>query len=102
MITMVGCLPGCCARAASGHAAAPPSSVMKSRRLHCPVPPMLPTGRIARLRMAGDCCIHLTLAERDERDHADRFFSKEVAQKQATPLPRQDLLTARNRFRPNF
>jgi hypothetical protein len=26
------------------------------------------------------------------------IFSKEVAQKQATPLPRQDLLTARNRF----
>ena len=32
---MVGNLPGCCARAASGHAAAaPPSSVMNSRRLH--------------------------------------------------------------------
>ena len=31
---MVGSLPGCCARAASGeHAAAPPSSVMNSRRL---------------------------------------------------------------------
>jgi len=29
-ITGIGC---CCARAASGHAAAPPSSVMKSRRL---------------------------------------------------------------------
>ena len=28
----------------------------------------------------------------------DKFFSKEVAQKQATPSPRQDLLTARNRF----
>src|SRR5262245_30223567 len=28
--------------------------------------------------------------------------SKEVAQKQATLLPRRDLLTARNRFRPNF
>jgi hypothetical protein len=25
-------MPGCCARAASGHAAAPPSNVMKSRR----------------------------------------------------------------------
>ena len=32
---MVGSLPGCCARAASGHAAAaPPSSVMNSRRSH--------------------------------------------------------------------
>jgi len=31
---IVGSLPACCARAASGHAAAaPPSSVMKSRRL---------------------------------------------------------------------
>src|SRR5262249_5003329 len=28
--------------------------------------------------------------------------SKEVAQKQATPFPRQDLLTARNRFTPSF
>ena len=33
---------------------------------------------------------------------ADKFFSKEVTQKQATPFPRQYLLTARNRFRPNF
>ena len=29
---MVGTLPVCCARAASGHAAAPPTSVTKSRR----------------------------------------------------------------------
>jgi hypothetical protein len=27
-----------------------------------------------------------------------KIFSKQVAQKQATPFPRQDLLTARNRF----
>jgi hypothetical protein len=27
-----------------------------------------------------------------------KISSKEVAQKQATPFPRQDLLTARNRF----
>jgi hypothetical protein len=27
-------IAGCCARAASGHAAAPPSSVMKSRRFN--------------------------------------------------------------------
>jgi hypothetical protein len=31
-----------------------------------------------------------------------KIFSKEVTQKQATPFPRQDLLTARNRFTPNF
>jgi hypothetical protein len=30
---MVGTLPACCARAASGHASVPPSSVMNSRRL---------------------------------------------------------------------
>jgi len=29
-------IAGCCARAASGHAAAPPSSVMNSRRLMSP------------------------------------------------------------------
>jgi hypothetical protein len=29
-------IAGCCARAASGHAAAPPSSVTKSRRLKLP------------------------------------------------------------------
>ena len=38
--------PDCCARAASGHAAAPPSSVIKSRRLrssmHLPLGPELP------------------------------------------------------------
>jgi hypothetical protein len=27
-----------------------------------------------------------------------KISSKEVAQKQATPFPRQDLITARNRF----
>jgi hypothetical protein len=30
---MVGSFPACCARAANGQAAAPPSSVMNSRRL---------------------------------------------------------------------
>src|SRR5262245_42899860 len=48
---------------------------------HLPMPPVLPTERIA------------------DRDHAPpKIFSKEVAQKQAIPFPRQDLLTARNRF----
>ena len=31
-----------------------------------------------------------------------KIVSKEVAQKQATGFPRQDLLTARNLFTPNF
>src|SRR5437764_8394215 len=34
---MIG-IAGCCARAASGHVAAPPSSVMNSRRLICSPP----------------------------------------------------------------
>jgi len=45
---------------------------------HCPMPPVLPTERIAITPL--------------------KIFSKEVTQKQATPFPRQDLLTARNRF----
>src|SRR5262249_23240385 len=45
---MVGSFPTCCARATSGHAAAaPPSSVMKSRRLRLDtglsLPPAIPT-----------------------------------------------------------
>ena len=31
-----------------------------------------------------------------------KIFSKEVAQKQATPLPRQNPLSTRNRFTANF
>src|SRR5262245_3035244 len=38
---MRGIFPGCCACAASGHAAAPPSSVMKSRRFTCRMSPVL-------------------------------------------------------------
>jgi len=59
------------------------------------MPPVLPTERIAHLGTA-DCCpsswdgmIAIT---------PPKIFSKEVAQKHATPFPRQDLLTARNRF----
>ena len=33
---------------------------------------------------------------------ADKFFSKEVTQKQAIPFPRQDLLTARKSFLNKF
>src|SRR5262249_54003460 len=39
---MVGGLPACCARAASGQAAAPPSSVMKSRRFMSSIGDFLP------------------------------------------------------------
>src|SRR6516162_5332708 len=41
-------------------------------------------------------------AERDDRDLPPKIFSKEVAQKQATPFPRQDLLTARKSFLNKF
>src|SRR5215813_10184117 len=63
--------------------------------------PMLRTERIAHLGTA-DCCIHPP--ERNEMIAITppKIFSKEVAQKQATPFPRQDLLTARNRFTPHF
>src|SRR5262245_53433410 len=42
-----GSLLSCCARAASGHAAAPPKTVMNSRRF-MPVFPVLPTEGIAQ------------------------------------------------------
>src|SRR5262249_6066111 len=66
--------------------------------LHCPGPPVLPTGRIARLRTAGDCCVHPPGAVRDDRGHAAENFFQGGSPKQATPFPRQDLPTARNRF----
>jgi hypothetical protein len=44
----------CCARAASGHATvAPPSSVMKSRRLICPTPGIVPGQTIALRKGVG-------------------------------------------------
>ena len=49
-----------------------------------------------------DCCIHPPGRNEMIAITPPKIFSKEVAQKQATPFPRQDLLTARNRFRPNF
>src|SRR5215813_12028670 len=45
-----------CARAANGHADAPPTSVMNSRRFTASAP-VLSTERIAHLRIAGDCCV---------------------------------------------
>jgi len=68
---------------------------------HCPIPPVLPTERIARLGTA-DCCIHLPGRNEMIAITPPIIFSKEVAQNKATPLPRQDLLTARNSFRASF
>src|SRR5262249_26745031 len=64
---------------------------------HCPMPPVLPTERIAHLGRA-DCCIHPPGRNEMIASPPPEVFSKEVAHKQATPFPRQDLLTARNRF----
>jgi hypothetical protein len=62
------------------------------------MPPVLPTERIAHLGTA-DCCIHPPGRNETIAITPPKIFSKEeVAQKQATPFPRPDLLTARNRF----
>src|SRR5262249_12280283 len=65
--------------------------------LHSLMPPVLPTERIAHLGTA-DCCIHPPGRNEMIAITPPIISSKEVAQKQATPFPRQDLLTARNRF----
>ena len=53
---------------------------------HCPMPPVLPTERIAHLGTA-DCCI-LLLAERDDRDHAAENFFQGGSPKQGHPTYR--------------
>src|SRR5215470_19354875 len=64
------------------------------------MPSVLPTERIAHL---GSRLLHPSpWAERDDRDHAAENFFQGGSPKQATPFLRQGLLTARNRFRPNF
>src|SRR5262249_13896618 len=68
---------------------------------HSPMPPVLPTGSIARLRTAGDCCIH-PASGGTSRDLAADIFSKEVAQKQATLLPRQDHPHCQKSFQTKF
>ena len=45
-----------------------------------------------------DCCIHPPGRNEMIAITPPIISSKEVAQKQATPFPRQDLLTTRNRF----
>jgi hypothetical protein len=58
------------------------------------MPPVLPTERIAHLGTA-DSCIHPPGRYETIAVTPPITFSKEVAQKQATPFPRQDLLTAK-------
>src|SRR6516225_9364639 len=69
---------------------------------HCPMPPVLPTERIAHLGTA-DCCIHPPGWNEMIAITPPKIFSKEVAQKQATPLTAPATsLTTKNRFTPNF
>src|SRR5262249_21496288 len=87
-----------CAYATSGHAAAPPSNVMNSRRL------------TARCLLCSDSTprhgrlLHpSSWAERDDRDHAaDNFFqggSPKIGYPTSAPATP---LTTKNRFTPNF
>src|SRR5215468_475272 len=70
--------------------------------IHCPMPPVLPTERIAHLGTV-DCCTRPPGRYETIAVTPPIIFSKEVAQKQATPLtaPATSLST-RNRFTPNF
>jgi hypothetical protein len=65
---------------------------------HCQCLPCFPTERIAHLGTA-DCCIHPPGRNEMIAITPPKIFSKEEAQKQATPLPHQEPpLTTRNRF----
>src|SRR6516165_4981125 len=90
----------CCARAASGHAAAPPSNVMNSRRLTARCLPC--SDRKDSTPRHGRLLHTSSWAARDDRDHAAENFFQGGSPKQATPFPRQDLLTAKNSFRASF
>src|SRR6516162_4506585 len=56
--------------------------------LHCPMPPVLPTERIAHLGTA-DCCIHPPGRNEMIAITPPKIFSKEVAQNRPPHLPRQ-------------
>jgi hypothetical protein len=66
---MVGTF-GCCARAASGHAAAEATNVMNARRFTAQRLPVFPIKRVAQLAMAGE-----TAALRDFNPPYVRFGS---------------------------
>src|SRR5215475_15147454 len=53
---------------------------------HCPVPPVMLPDRKDSTPRHGRPLHPSSWAERDDRDHAANIFSKEVAQKQATPF----------------
>jgi hypothetical protein len=54
------------------------------------MPPVLPTERIAHLG-TGDCCIHPPGRCETIAVTPPIIFPKEVAQKQATPFPSQEI-----------
>src|SRR5262249_48104827 len=72
-------LPDCCARAASGHAAAPPMSVMNSRRLMRP--------SITGLRCVGGAAPHVRLQRLGD-------MQKKGPSSQAPPLLQHKELSA--------
>src|SRR5262249_61231413 len=88
-------IAGCSARAASGHAAAPPSQRDELAPFHCPMSPVLPTGRIAHLGSA-DCCIHPPGRNETIGVTPPIIFPKEVAQN------RPPHFLARSRHRKSF
>ena len=69
----------CCARAASGQAAAAAEQRYELPASHCPMPPVLPTERIAHFGTA-DCCIHPPGRNGMIAITPPIIFSKEVAQ----------------------
>src|SRR5215475_13654270 len=79
---------GCCARAASGHAAATTEQRDELAASHCPIPPVLPTERIAHLGTA-DCCIHPPGRNEMIAITPSKIFSKEVAQNRPPHFPHQ-------------
>src|SRR5262249_21812295 len=91
----------CCARPTSGHAAAPPTSVMKSRRFTARCLPVLRTERIAHLGTV-DCCIHPPGRYETIAVTPPIIFSEDVAQNRPPHFLARTSVSTRNRFTPNF
>src|SRR6516165_12387362 len=79
---IVGGFAECCALAASGHAANERDEVAP---FHCPMPSRASDRKDSTPRY-GRLLHPSSWAERDDRDQPPKIFSKEVAQKQATPF----------------
>src|SRR5262249_54100499 len=94
-------ITGCCARAATGHAAAAPlTSDMNSRRF------TTSDSRASHQKDStprrGSLLHPSTWAVRADRGHAADNFSKEVAQNRPPHFLARTSLSTRNRFTPNF